>query len=172
MTEKTHYRKAFNSPYLSSADIVERTTLTIASVTYEKDKTKKTKNHFNTAHFAEKEIRPGEPLKPMILNVTNSNVIREMAGSPFIEDWENLRVEVFVEGNVRFGNENVEGLRLAPALDSVTARELKRLKDLFQETQADEKSFLSYFKIKKLNDLPRNRFEQAITMLERKKAQK
>jgi hypothetical protein len=29
-TTKTHFRKAFDSPYLSSADIVEPTTLTVA----------------------------------------------------------------------------------------------------------------------------------------------
>ena len=32
MTEKIHYRKAFDSPYLSSADIVEPTVLTVARV--------------------------------------------------------------------------------------------------------------------------------------------
>lgn len=40
---KTHYRKAFDSPYLSSADIVEPTVLTIARATLESDKTKKPK---------------------------------------------------------------------------------------------------------------------------------
>ena len=38
---KTHYRKAFDSPYLSSADIVEPTVLTIARATL---KTTKQKN--------------------------------------------------------------------------------------------------------------------------------
>jgi hypothetical protein len=41
---KTHYRKAFNSPYLSSADIVEPTVLTVAYVALEIDQTKKTKD--------------------------------------------------------------------------------------------------------------------------------
>lgn len=40
---KTHYRKAFDSPYLSSADIVEPTVLTIARATLENDKTKNPK---------------------------------------------------------------------------------------------------------------------------------
>lgn len=57
---KTHYRKAFDSPYLSSADIVEPICLTVQCVTLEIDRTKKTKDMFNTAHFVEKEIRfPG-----------------------------------------------------------------------------------------------------------------
>ena len=114
MTEKTHYRKAFNSPYLSSADIVEPTTLTIARVTLEGDKTKKTKDRFNTAFFAEKELRPGEPLKPMILNAHNSKVLKDLAGSHFIEDWKNIAVTIYVDSNVRFGRDTVEGLRISP----------------------------------------------------------
>lgn len=114
MTEKTHYRKAFDSPYLSSADLVEPTTLTIKRVTLEKDRTKKTKELFNTAHFVEKEIRPGEPLKPMILNATNSKTMKNLTGSAFIEDWVDVRVTVYVDKNVRFGNEVMEGLRISP----------------------------------------------------------
>lgn len=114
MTEKTHYRKAFDSPYLSSADIVEPTVLTVARVTLESDRTKKTKDHFNTAYFVEKELRPGEKLKPMILNATNSKTMAALAGSKFIDDWQNIRITVYVDGNVRFGKETVEGLRISP----------------------------------------------------------
>lgn len=112
MSEKTHFRKAFNSPYLSSADIVGPTNLTIKCVRLEADRTKKTKDHFNTAHFAETEIREGEKLKPMILNATNSNFLRLMTGSSFIDDWNDLSVSVFVDSNVRFGRDTVEGLRI------------------------------------------------------------
>lgn len=111
---KTHYRKAFDSPYLSSADIVEPTVLTIAKVTLETDKTKKTKDVFNTAYFAEKELRPGEKLKPMILNATNSKTMKALTGSPYIEDWAGTRVTVYVDTKVRFGNSSVEGLRISP----------------------------------------------------------
>lgn len=111
---KTHYRKAFDSPYLSSADIVEPTVLTIARVALEKDRTKKTPDLFNTAHFAEKELRPGEKLKPMILNASNSKTMKGLTNSAFIEDWNNVRVTIYVDHNVRFGKETVEGLRISP----------------------------------------------------------
>ena len=94
MTEKTHYRKAFDSPYLSSADIVEPTVLTVARVSLEVDRTKKTKDMFNTAHFVEKELRPGEKLKPMILNASNSKTMKGLTGSAFIDDWQNIRITV------------------------------------------------------------------------------
>lgn len=111
---KTHFRKAFDSPYLSSADIVEPTILTINRVSLEPDKTKKTKDVFNTAHFAERELRPGEKLKPMILNATNSKTMRSLTGSPFIDDWTGFKVTIYVDSNVKFGKETLEGLRISP----------------------------------------------------------
>lgn len=115
MSENTHYRKVFDSPYLSSADVVEPVTFTIAKVTQEVDRTKKTRDVFNTAYFVEKEIRPGEKLKPMILNATNSKVIHRITGTPFIEEWGGTRVTIYVDNNVRFGRETVEGLRIREA---------------------------------------------------------
>ena len=112
MTEKVHYRKAFDSPYLSSADIVEPIVLTVDHVSLEPDQTKKTKDVFNTAHFVEKEIRPGEKLKPMILNATNSKTMKGLADSPYINDWNNIQVMVYVEHGVKFGRETMDGLRI------------------------------------------------------------
>lgn len=111
---KTHYRKAFNSPYLSSADIVGPTILTISHVTLSGDATKKTKDVFNTAHFVEKELRQGETLKPMILNAHNSKILKDLTGSHFLEDWINVPVTIYVDCNVRFGRDTVEGLRISP----------------------------------------------------------
>lgn len=113
-SEKTHYRKAFDSPYLSSADIVGPTELTVKYVALEKDQTKKTPDKFNTAYFVEKEIRAGEKLKPMILNATNSKTLKQLTGSAFIDDWNDVRITVYVDQNVRFGKESVEGLRISP----------------------------------------------------------
>lgn len=112
--EKTHYRKAFNSPYLSSADIVAPTNLTISHVTYAKDETKKTKDKFNTAHFVEKEIRKGEKLKPMVLNATNCKTLKGLTNTPFLEDWQNVPVTIYVDHNVKNRGQVVDGLRISP----------------------------------------------------------
>ena len=121
---KTHYRKVFDSPYLSAADIVEPVVLTIRCVQVEADKTKKTKDKMNTAYFVEREIRAGEPLKPMILNATNSKMVAKITGSPFLEDWGGVSVEIYVDHNVRCGRETVEGLRIRPAAIRPQKREL------------------------------------------------
>ena len=121
---QTHYRKAFNSPYLSAADITEPTKLTIKCVKLEADKSKKTKDSFNTAYFVEKEIRQGEILKPMILNVGNSKIVKGFAGSPFLEEWGNIPVTVYVDQGVRFGRDTVEGLRISSEKPSENKHEL------------------------------------------------
>ena len=112
--EKTHYRKAFHSPYLSSADIVGQMNFTVSHVTYSKDETKKTKDMFNTCHFVEKEIRKGEKLKPMILNATNCKTLKALTGTPFLEDWINVPVTIYVDSNVKNRGKTVEGLRISP----------------------------------------------------------
>ncbi|MGR3218939.1 MAG: hypothetical protein ACUZ8H_03855 [Candidatus Anammoxibacter sp.] len=123
--KKTHYRKAFNSPYLSSADITEPTNLTIKHVKLEPDKSKRTKDVFNTVYFVEKNIRDGEPLKPMILNAHNSKIMKLIGNSAFIDDWNDLAITVYVDSNVRFGRDTVEGLRISPTQPK-TRQELKQ----------------------------------------------
>jgi hypothetical protein len=131
--EKTHYRKAFNSPYLSSADIVGPTVLTVAHVTLELDKTKKTKDLFNTAYFVERELRQGEALKPMILNAGNSKTLKDLAGSHFIEDWKNIKVTIYVDPNVRLGRDTVEGLRISPQPPAISRTVITREKSVMWE---------------------------------------
>ena len=123
-SKKTHYRKAFNSPYLSSADIVGPTTLTISRVQLEGDKTKRTKDLNNTAYFVEQELRPGEALKPMILNATNSRTMKDLTGSHYIDDWANIPVTIYVQEGVRFGRDTVDGLRISPQPPVLTKPEL------------------------------------------------
>jgi len=112
---ETHYRKVFDSPYLSSVDVVDPITLTIAKVAQEADKTKKSKETFNTAYFEERFIRDGEKLKPMILNATNSKMVAAITGTPFIEGWVGVRITVYVERGIKFGRDTVDGLRIMPA---------------------------------------------------------
>ena len=123
--DQTHYRKAFKSPYLSSADITEPTKLTIKYVKLEPDKSKRTKESFNTAHFVEKEIRHGEELKPMILNAGNSSIIKNFVRSPYLEKWKDIHITIYVDPNVGYGRETVEGLRISSEQPSASKHELK-----------------------------------------------
>jgi hypothetical protein len=150
MEDRIHYRRAFKSPYLSSADISHPRIFTIDHVSLEPDKTKRTKDLFNTAYFVEKEIRPGERMKPMILNVTNSKILFERTRSEYIADWNNLRVTIYVEKNVRIGNETTEGLRIsavAPEEKKLTPemhKVWKHAKEYYSKHESFEKIEASY----------------------------
>ena len=109
---KTHFRKAFKSCYLAAVDITEELEVTIKHVVQERDASKKTSDQLLVAYFKEPEIRKGEKLKPMVINATNAKMVNSLAGSPFIEDWVGTSVVIYVDENVRFGRETVEGLRL------------------------------------------------------------
>lgn len=111
---KTHFKGAFKSPYLSSADLAGPTNLTISHVTFAKDATKKTRDSFNTAHFVEKELGKDHQLKPMILNVTNCKTLKTLTGSPYLEDWVNVPVTIYVDDKVKNRGQIVEGLRISP----------------------------------------------------------
>jgi len=134
----THYRKVFNSPYLSSADIVEPTVLTISKVTQEIDKTQKTKDIFNTAYFQEKFIRDGEALKPMILNATNSRTMKKLTDKDFIEEWSNTVVTIYVDTNVKHMGTIVDGLRIS------TEPPITRKPDLIPDTDKWDRAIKVY----------------------------
>ena len=66
------------------------------------------KGDFNIAYFV-------EPIKPLVLNATNSKTVRGFAGgSPFVEDWNNITVELYIDENVKMKGEIVSGVRIRP----------------------------------------------------------
>jgi len=107
MENKTHWKKAFKSDYLSSSDIDNRDlVLTIKHVKYQECLTQSGKKFCNVAHFL-------EDVKPMILNVGNSKIVKKFANNKtHLEDWNNIKIQVYVDAKVRFGNDTVEGLRI------------------------------------------------------------
>lgn len=118
MKDKTHWKKAFKSDYLSSSDIDDKDlVLTIEKVVYKECMTQSGKKFCNVAIFkGSKFDEKGKCIsgtKPMILNVTNSKTIKKFSGNKtHLEDWNNIRVSIYVDSKVRFGNDTVEGLRI------------------------------------------------------------
>ncbi len=110
---KTHYRKVMKSDHLGIADledlIEEKKPLvfTIKEVKQEYNvAVAGKKGNFNIAYFAEQ-------LKPLVLNSTNAKVVKSFANnSPFVEDWKNIRVELYIDENVKMKGEVVGGVRI------------------------------------------------------------
>lgn len=107
-TEKIHWKKAFNSEYIGAADLQDYNdiVLTIKEVRFEQTRGTKEKEMKNVAYFVEN-------MKPMILNATNCKAVRKLAGgSNFINDWQNIRVTLYVERNVKAFGETTDALRI------------------------------------------------------------
>lgn len=121
MSEQTHWKKAFKSDYLSSSDIDDKDlVLTIAKVVYQECMTQSGKKFCNVAHFKEPNV------KPMILNVVNSKMVKKFSGNKVhLEEWLNIPIRVYVNQNVKFGSETVEGLRIRDTQPTITKPELK-----------------------------------------------
>jgi len=105
--KKTHWKKAYKSDYLGASDIDAELQVTIREVVFKECKLATGRQMCNVAIFTDNRI------KPMILNVTNSKIIKKFAkNSPYIEDWKGINVSIYVDRNVRFGKDTVEGLRI------------------------------------------------------------
>ena len=112
---KTHYRKAFKSSHLGVADLedlLESGSDLVFNITEVKQQlgvmVAGRKGDHNIAYFA-------EDIKPLVLNVTNSKVLKTIGGSPFVEDWSGIRVQLYIDSDVRFKKELVSGVRLRGA---------------------------------------------------------
>ena len=112
---KTHYRKVFKSDHLGPADLEDfmaagkSLIFTIDHVKQEIDvMVAGRKGNHNIAYFK-------ESIKPLVLNATNSKVVKGFAGgSPFVEDWKNITVELYVDPTVKMKGEVVGGVRIRP----------------------------------------------------------
>lgn len=113
METKTHYRKVFKSDHLGIADLedfIEEKVQLVFTIKHVKQEIGVSvagkKGNFNIAYFV-------EPIKPLVLNATNSKVVKGLAGgSPFVEHWNNICVELFIDSSVKMKGEVVGGVRL------------------------------------------------------------
>lgn len=106
METKTHWKKLTDPNYLGAYDFQpnEKRVVTIKNVVQDTIKGHDGKDEeCIIAHF--------ESSKPMILNVTNCKAIAKAHGTNYIEEWEGLKITLFVMMVSAFGS-NVEALRI------------------------------------------------------------
>jgi len=105
---KTHWKKAMNSPYLGSQDLPDYKdiNLTIERVLSTVSKGLKDNGSFNIAYFTDVKV------KPMLLNATNCKRVQRLAKSPYVDDWNNIEVTIFVEKGVQAFGASHDALRI------------------------------------------------------------
>ena len=122
METKTHYRKVFKSDHLGIADLEdfleEKKSLIFTIKEVKQYPLTNDKNSgimvagkrigANIAYFKEN-------VKPLVLNATNSKILKSFSnGSPFVEDWENTLIELYIDANVKMKGDVVGGVRIRP----------------------------------------------------------
>lgn len=117
----THWKKVVSDPnYIGEADFQEgeEKVLTIGhinaseTVTTAEGKSKKA-----VVHWKEKDQ------KPMILNVARSKSIEKVAGTPDIERWPGVAVQLYIEHGIRAFGEIVSAVRVRPFKPRVQRQE-------------------------------------------------
>ena len=114
--EKTHYRKVFKSDHLGVADLEEMIeekkplVFTISHVRMEQGtRVAGKKIDCNVAYFVGN-------VKPLVLNATNSKTMKQLTGSSFLEDWAGVSIALYIQNNIKFGNDVVDGVRISSSL--------------------------------------------------------
>jgi len=130
MSNKTHYRRVFKSDHLSSYDLED----------FEEQKKpliftiKEVKQEWNTK-IAGKTANANicyfkEDVKPLVLNATNSKIVSKLCNSPMVEDWKDVKIQLYILRNIRFGKDNVQGIRIMDKIIKPLAEnELNQLKE-------------------------------------------
>jgi len=112
---KTHYRKVFKSDHLGVADLEDLQEEGHGLVFNIKEVRQEIgvavagrKGNYNIAYFKEK-------IKPLVLNATNSKIIKGFCkNSPFVEDWKDVTIALYIDYNVKMKGDVVGGVRVNP----------------------------------------------------------
>lgn len=150
---KSHFRKVYKSDHLGVADLEDlidegkRLVFTITHVKQETTLVAGKKGTFNIAYFKEN-------IKPWVLNATNAKVVKSFSGtgSPFVEDWKNVPVELYIDNNVKMKGEVVGGVRIKPIKPKVAKEKPFFTEDRFEKAKAANATIEAIEKAYQLTD--------------------
>lgn len=105
----THWKKIVSDPiYLGEADFEEGQEIVVTIKRIAEKETVKTAEGASqkaVAHFEEN-------VKPMILNVARSKSITKVAGTPDVERWPGVKVQLYIDNKVKAFGEVVSAVRV------------------------------------------------------------
>ena len=157
-----NYRKVYKSDHLGVVDLEEMLEngqslkLTIKNVKQEIGATVAgNKGNFNIAYFV-------EPIKPWVLNAGNAGIIKGFAKSIDTENWNNIKIELYIDQNVKMKGQVVGGIRVKSIQPQVTTKTvftennfekakthkatIEQIKNAYELTPEMETKYLSYAK--------------------------
>lgn len=158
MTTETHWKKFFNYEYLGSDSFKTGQELTLTIKECKKELVTGTagkKEECLVCHFY-------EPYKPMILNRTNCKAITKVANTGIIEQWNGVKVTIFVKPGVAAFGSVVDALRIKETKPVITELDItpainilnscKTLEELKTQYTTLDKAFQNHAKVIALKD--------------------
>ena len=148
MEQKHHFRKVFKSDHLGVADLEDyieegrKLIFTIKEVKQEMNAlVAGNRGNFNIAYFVEPNV------KPWVLNAGNSKIVKGFAGgSPFVEDWQNIPVELFIDESVKMKGVIVGGIKIKPMKPVIEKSKPQFTEAMFEKAKAAKASIESISK--------------------------
>lgn len=113
------------------------------------------KGNFNIAYFVEN-------IKPLVLNSTNAKTVRSFApaNSPFVNDWNNITIEMYIDSSVKMKGDVVGGIRIRQIQPKVKVKPnfteanfekakkagatIERIKEVYTVSEEIEQKYLNY----------------------------
>lgn len=93
------------------------------------------KGNFNIAYFKEN-------IKPLVLNATNANTVRKLAGGSINTDnWNNVLVELYIDNSVKMKGQIVGGVRIKtqkPIINKIEVTDKQAIEKLNTSKNAEE----------------------------------
>lgn len=113
METKTHWKKIHNPDYIGAYTLMETGEPVDLIVKIKSVAQKPVKGEDGK----EEQLMVAELFnqKPWVVNATNAKMLTKILGSPFIEDWANKSVSLYV-AKIRAFGETVDALRVRPQL--------------------------------------------------------
>ena len=129
---KSHYRKVFKSDHLGTPDLeefIEEGKGMIYTIKYVTQFVLDSNIKNSGITVAGKRIGANiayfkEEIKPLVLNSTNSKQVAKFTGSKFVDDWNNVLIELYIDTNVKMKGQVVGGVRIRPTQPQLTKEEL------------------------------------------------
>lgn len=126
---KHHYRAVFKSDHLGSADLeemIEEGKKLVFTITHAKQFDENNQIKVAGKSIAANIVYFKEGIKPLVINSTNGKVISKFAGSKFVEDWNNIIVELYIDPTVKMKGQVVGGVRIKPTQPLIKKRDFDK----------------------------------------------
>lgn len=137
-----NYRRVYKSDHLGVIDLEEliengkQLIFTIKEVKQELGVVVAgNRGDFNIAYF-------NENIKPLVLNATNANTVRKLAGgSTNTDNWNNVLVELYIDNSVKFKGQIVGGVKIKtqkPIINKIEVTDTEAIRKINEAKSLEE----------------------------------